>query len=135
MKNLISETTFRVPFFDLDPMNVVWHGNYVKYMEIARCDFFRKIKYTYDDMREDGIMYPIAKMDFKFIKSAKFDEEITVRCSLKELEPAIIFKYEIFSGGEKIFVGNTMQIGVNIETGESMFEAPKRLKESLKKEK
>ena len=133
---MIKTTTYLdVQFYDLDPMNIVWHGNYVKYLEQARCDFFDKLGYNYMQMHADGVMYPIAKMDFKFIKSAKFDEEITVRCSLKELEPAIIFKYEIFSGGEKIFVGNTMQIGVNIETGESMFEAPKRLKESLKEEK
>ena len=31
------EIEIEVPFFDLDPMNVVWHGNYVKYTEIARC--------------------------------------------------------------------------------------------------
>lgn len=132
MKEIVSETKLRVPFFDLDPMNVVWHGNYVKYMEIARCDFFRSIKYTYDDMRSDGIMYPIAKMDFKFIKSAKFEDEITIKCILKELEPALIFRYEIYTNGEKIFVGNTMQIGVKIKTGESIFEAPGRLKESLR---
>ncbi len=132
MKEIVSETKLRIPFFDLDPMNVVWHGNYVKYMEIARCDFFRSIKYTYDDMHSDGIMYPIAKMDFKFIKSAKFEDEITIKCILKELEPALIFRYEIYTNGEKIFVGNTMQIGVNIKTGESIFEAPGRLKESLR---
>ena len=131
MKNIITKTQIKVPFFDLDPMNVVWHGNYIKYMEIARCDLFRKLKYTYDDMKNDGIMYPIAKMDIKYIKSAKFDEDLIVECILKELEPAIIIKYNIYSNDEKIFTSNTMQIGVNFNTGETLYQAPEKLVKAI----
>ncbi len=131
MKNIITKTQIKVPFFDLDPMNVVWHGNYIKYMEIARCDLFRKLKYTYDDMKNDGIMYPIAKMDMKYIKSAKFDEDLIVECILKELEPAIIIKYNIYSNDEKIFTSNTMQIGVNFNTGETLYQAPEKLVKAI----
>ena len=131
MKEIKTRTKIKIPFFDLDPMNVVWHGNYVKYIEIARCDFFKKIEYSYDDMKKDGVMYPVAKMDFKFIKSARFNDEIEVETILKELEPAIIFKYTIFHNGKKILCANTMQIGVSIETGESLFEAPKKLKKAI----
>ena len=49
MKNIFAETFIDVPFYDLDPMNVVWHGNYVKYLEVARCDLLSKIGYTYDE--------------------------------------------------------------------------------------
>ena len=38
-----AETTIKIPFYDNDPMGVVWHGNYVKYIEIARCDALEKI--------------------------------------------------------------------------------------------
>ena len=131
MKNIITKTQIKVPFFDLDPMNVVWHGDYIKYMEIARCDLFRKLKYTYDDMKNDGIMYPIAKMDMKYIKSAKFDEDLIVECILKELEPAIIIKYNIYSNDEKIFTSNTMQIGVNFNTGETLYQAPEKLVKAI----
>ena len=127
MKKIVTKTKIRIPFYDVDPMQVVWHGNYVKYLEIARCDFFRKLKYTYDDMKNDGIMYPIAKMDMKYIKSAKFDEEIVVECILQELEPAIIIKYNIYLNNEKIFKANTMQIGVNFNTGETLYQAPEKL--------
>ena len=42
MREIKTRTKIKIPFFDLDPMNIVWHGNYVKYIEIARCDFFKK---------------------------------------------------------------------------------------------
>lgn len=131
MKKIVTKTEIRIPFYDVDPMQVVWHGNYVKYLEVARCDFFRKLKYTYDDMKNDGIMYPIAKMDMKYIKSAKFDEEIMVECILQELEPAIIIKYNIYLNNEKIFKANTMQIGVNFNTGETLYNAPEKLVKAI----
>jgi len=128
MENIFTETKIKVPFYDLDPMNIVWHGNYVKYMEEARCDLFKKLNYDYMNMQKDGFIYPVAKMDMKFIKSAKFGDKLSIKCILKEIEPAVIIKYEIFSGGEKIFTANTMQICVNIKTGETLYEAPDGLK-------
>ena len=66
-----TEMKLTVQFYDLDPMNVVWHGNYLKYLESARCDLLKKIGYDYDNMRADGVVYPIAKMDLKYIKMVK----------------------------------------------------------------
>ena len=130
IKEITSETKIKVAFFDLDPMNIVWHGNYVKYLEQARCDFFDKLNYNYTDMYNDGVMYPIAKMDFKFIKSAKLGEELTVKCTLKELEPVIIIKYEIYSGVDKILTATTTQMEVSVKTGETLYEAPQRLRKA-----
>lgn len=39
-----------VPFFDVDSMHIVWHGNYVKYLETARCAFLSAIGYDYNEM-------------------------------------------------------------------------------------
>lgn len=131
MKKIVTKTKIKVPFYDLDPMNIVWHGNYVKYLETARCDFFAKIGYNYFQMKDDGCVYPIAKMDFKFIKSAKFEDELTVETILQELEPAIILKYNVYHNDEKIMTASTMQIGVEISTGKSLYKAPTKLLEKV----
>lgn len=127
MKKISSKIRIKVPFYDLDPMNIVWHGNYVKYLEEARCALFAKLNYTYYDMYDDNIMYPLAKMDFKFIKSAKFDDDLEIEATFKEFEPAIIIKYDIFSGEDKILSASTMQMGVNVKTGETIYNAPEKL--------
>lgn len=133
MKNIFAETFIDVPFYDLDPMNVVWHGNYVKYLEVARCDLLSKIGYTYDDMRADGVAYPVATMDLKFIKSAKFMQKLKVVSTIVDYEPALNIKYEIFDceSGEKIFKAKSMQICVDTATRESVYTAPKRFVEKL----
>lgn len=126
MKKIIAETFIEVPFYDLDSMNVVWHGNYVKYLEVARCDLLSKVGYTYDNMKADGVAYPVATMDMKFIKSAVFSQKLKVVSEITDYEPALNIKYEIFDvqTGEKIFKAKSMQICVDINTRESIYSAP-----------
>ena len=128
-----TETKLTVQFYDLDPMNVVWHGNYLKYLESARCDLLKKIGYDYDNMRADGAVYPIAKMDLKYIKPCKFNQVLFVETIVEELEPSLIIKYNIFDeeSGEKVFSAKSMQICVDIKTGESIYSAPEGLKQKL----
>lgn len=103
MKKIFTETFIEVPFYDLDSMDVVWHGNYIKYLEVARCDLLSKIGYTYNDMRADGVAYPVATMDLKFIKPAVFSQKLKVVSEIIDYEPALNIKYEIFDArtGEK----------------------------------
>ncbi len=129
-----SEYEVKISFEDLDPINVVWHGNYMRYMEQARCDMFDKINYTYKDMKEDGIAYPIAKMNVKYIKPAEFRDILTIKLDVISIEPTLDIKYTIFNKntGDKIFEATTMQIGINIETKESIYSPPKRFVEAIK---
>ena len=67
-------------------MNVVWHGNYVKYFETARCALLEEIGYDYEAMRADGYAYPIVKIEAKYVKPVFFGDEIEVEATLKECE-------------------------------------------------
>lgn len=128
-----AETFITVQFYDLDPMNVVWHGNYIKYLETARCDLLSKLGYDYDNMREDGIAYPVATMDLKFMKPCTFNQKLRIVSYVEEIEPCLIIKYVIFDAvsGEKLFKAKTMQICIDVRTKESLYSAPERLKEKL----
>ena len=52
-------TELTVPFFDVDSMHIVWHGHYVKYLELARCAFLDALGYNYTTMREHGHGWPV----------------------------------------------------------------------------
>ena len=51
---LTTEITLTIPFYDLDPLEIVWHGNYARYFEQARCALLDKIGYNYNAMKESG---------------------------------------------------------------------------------
>ncbi len=128
-----TETKLTVQFYDLDPLNVVWHGNYVKYLETARCDLLDKLGYDYEDMKRDNVAYPVATMDLKFIKPCVFNQKLRVVTSIEEIEPSLIMKYTIYDDetGEKLFKARSMQICINKTTNESIYSAPEGLKEKL----
>ena len=131
---MLKTTTYlEVQFYDLDPMNIVWHGNYIKYLEQARCEMFNKIGYSYMDMYNDGVMYPIAKMEMKFIKSATFGQKIVVKAILDSIEPSLDIRYEIKDSvtGEMLFKAKTMQIGVDFHSKTSIYEAPERFRKGI----
>ena len=73
---IAAECFVEVPFFDLDPMNIVWHGNYVKYFEQARCELLRHINYDYPQMKASGYYWPIIDMRLKYIKPANFGDKL-----------------------------------------------------------
>lgn len=128
-----TDTIIRVEFYDLDPMDVVWHGNYVKYLEVARCDMLAKLGYNYVDMKNDGYAYPVATMEMKYIKPCTFEQELKVVSIVEEIEPALVIKYVIFDNktGEKMFKAKTMQIAVDINTRKTVYEAPENLKKKI----
>ena len=128
-----TDTIIRVEFYDLDPMDVVWHGNYVKYLEVARCNMLAKLGYNYVDMKNDGYAYPVATMEMKYIKPCTFGQELKVVSIVEEIEPALVIKYVIFDNktGEKMFKAKTMQIAVDINTRKTVYEAPENLKKKI----
>lgn len=134
MKKIETLFEMKVEFYDLDPMNVVWHGNYVKYIEAARCDFFEKIGCTYMDMKDAGFVYPVAKMEMKYINPCTFSQNLVIKTILEQLEPSLNFKYIIYDKktNEKLFSAKTMQICIDIDTRKTLYNAPETLVEKIK---
>lgn len=115
-----------VPFNDLDPMRVVWHGNYIRYMEQGRCALLDDYSMTYDDMEKLGFAFPVVTMRVKYVKPATFNQKIVIRVVHIPDENFLIFKYEILDSAtrEKLCVAETKQMAVDIKTGESCFQLP-----------
>lgn len=128
-----NETNLTVQFYDLDPLNVVWHGNYIKYLETARCELLDKLGYDYEDMKRDNVAYPVATTDLKFIKPCVFNQKLKIITSVEEIEPSLIMKYTIYDAktGDKLFKARSMQICIDKTTNESIYSAPEGLKEKL----
>ena len=92
------EYQFRVRYPDTDQMGTVHHSNYVKYYEMARWELFRSIGITYKSVEGQGILMPVIRMNFRFIKTIHYDELLTVKTVLKAIKGARIwFTYKLFN--------------------------------------
>lgn len=117
---------YEIPFFDVDSMNIMWHGHYVKYLELARCAFLEAIGYSYDVMQDKGYAYPIVTLELKYVKPTRFRQKIRVALALVEYESCIRFDYQIYdvATGERLTKASTTQMVVDVASGETQFQTP-----------
>jgi len=129
-----AETEIQVQFFDLDPMEVVWHGHYVKYLEIARGALLDSIDYNYPQMRESGYLWPVIDLQLRYVASARFGEWLKLRAEIVEWENRLKIDYLISDAatGRRLTRASTTQVAVEIATGEMCFASPPVLFEKLK---
>jgi acyl-CoA thioester hydrolase len=125
--SITAETEFTVEFYDVDSMEVVWHGNYVKYLEKARCALLNKIGYGYSAMRDSGFVFPVTDVNLKFVKPLRFGDRVRAKAVLDEYENRLRIKYELYNTatGELTTRGMSTQMAVDIAKLDSCFECPK----------
>ena len=113
-------------FYDLDPMHVVWHGNYAKFFELARCALLEKIGYSYTDMAASGHVWPVVELSVKYIGPIVLAQNIRVEASLAEYENRLRITYKIFDvqTGKTLTKGQTTQLAVKADSKELCFESP-----------
>ena len=73
------ETELTIPFHDIDMMQVAWHGHYVRYLEIARCELLDAIDYNYPQMQASGFAWPVIDLRLRYAAPALFAQRITYR--------------------------------------------------------
>lgn len=124
---------YEIPFFDVDSMFIMWHGHYVKYLEMARCAFLEEIGYTYDVMREKGYGWPIVQLNLKYVKPATFRQKIRVKLSVVEYESCLRIEYVIvdLNTHKKLTTGSTTQVAVDINNGEMQFQTPQSWRDAI----
>ncbi|ARU90091.1 thioesterase family protein [Pseudomonas sp. M30-35] len=129
------ESEILVPFFDVDMMEVVWHGHYVKYLEIARCALLDKIGHNYSHMRDAGFAWPIIDLQLRYIRGAKFGQTLIVRADLVEWENRLKIHYLISDAatGERLTRASSVQVAVEIASREMQLASPRVFVEAVER--
>ena len=92
----LNHFSFRVRYAETDQMGVVYHSNYVDYLEIGRTEWLRKLGFTYKEMEEKGIILPVIHLQIDYKKSAKYDDLLTIETKLVNRPVVkIAFDYKI----------------------------------------
>ena len=131
--HLSVDIELEVPFHDVDSMAVAWHGNYVKYLEIARCALLKQINYDYPQMHASGYLWPVVELHLKYVRPACYGQRIKVRATLVEYENRLKITYliEDATTGEALTRGHSIQVAVEAESGELQFVSPDILRRNV----
>ncbi|MCK7500420.1 MAG: acyl-CoA thioesterase [Comamonadaceae bacterium] len=114
-------------------MEIVWHGHYVKYLELARCALLQRLDYDYPQMRASGYAWPVVDLRIKYVRSLEFGQRVTVQARIVEWENRLRIDYLIRDAetGRKLTTAQTTQVAVDMATRELCFVCPPVLWERL----
>lgn len=115
-----------VPFFDVDALSIVWHGHYVKYLEVARCAFLDAIGYGYMTMRAAGYVWPVVQLQLKYVQPARFGQIIRIDVAVVEIDSCLRLDYTITdaASGATLTRASTTQVAVREDNGEMQYQTP-----------
>ena len=128
-----AEVEMGIPFHDVDAANVVWHGHYVRYLEIVRCELLDKIDYNYPQMRESGYAWPVIDVRIRYAYPLHFQQKVRIKAELVEWENRLKMNYliEDMETGRRLTRAYTVQVAVDMASGEMLFASPDILYEKL----
>jgi acyl-CoA thioester hydrolase len=130
-----ADVLIKVQFYDLDPMGIVWHGNYARFLEQARVALFDKISFGYREMAASGFAWPIVDMRIKYVRPVDLSQTIKVSATLVEYENRVRINYLItdMNGGAILTRAHTIQVTVDRASNELCFETPSAMVEKVRR--
>jgi acyl-CoA thioester hydrolase len=127
----VAET--QAQFFDVDPMSVVWHGNYPKFLELGRVAVLDVIGYDYSAMTASGYLWPVVDMGIKYIQPIRLLQRIEIEAGVMEWENRLKIAFEIRdkATGKRLTRAYSVQVAVDMASQEMQWETPPILREKL----
>lgn len=122
-------------FYDIDAMQVVWHGHYARFFEVARCALLDKLDYGYEAMAASGYAWPIVDLRIRYTRPIKLFQAMEVEASLLDYENYLRIAYRCrdAKSGETLTKGQTTQVAVSLQSGETCLESPPILLEKVRR--
>ena len=118
----------RVRYADTDQMGFVHHSNYLRYFEIARLEWLRKLGFSYKTMEENKFFLPVASATVQYKKPCYFDDLLKVCITLTTIPQASLdFEYSIYNEKEELVATGTTRLAFFNAITKTPTRCPKEL--------
>ena len=118
--NGVHKVPFRVYYEDTDTGNVVYHANYLRYMERGRTDFLRHINVGLSALMADkktGLLFVVRGIEIDFLSSARLDDAILIETWMKRVSGAKIDMGQIVRCGDRVLTKATVRAAITNHLG------------------
>ncbi len=110
--------TVRVYYEDTDVGGVVYHANYLKFVERSRSDWLRELGVDQTAMKAEGLVFVVVHIEADYLASARFEDLLTVETDLVEVGGAkLVFGHRILRGDELLFTARVIVVCVSLAAG------------------
>ena len=111
------EWPVQVYWEDTDAGGVVYHSQYLNFMERARTEWLRHLGFIQTEMRETlGVLFVVRHIDMHYKKPSKFDDSLIVRtCLINQGRSFITFEQSILRGEEMLTSATVKVVCIDAE--------------------
>ncbi|MEO7305901.1 MAG: acyl-CoA thioesterase [Ferruginibacter sp.] len=112
-KELSSKTEILVRFNEADPLGIVWHGHYIRYLEDGREAFGNMHGIGYLEVYKLGFVIPVVSVQCDYKRSLRYGDRVIVETKYIPTEAAKMkFTYRLFNAatGELVATGSSVQV-------------------------
>jgi acyl-CoA thioester hydrolase len=131
--NGCASVQIRVPFYDVDMLQIVWHGNYLKYFDLARQALFMKCGFDMSRRREPHYIFPVVRTQVKYLYPLKFNDDFICMARLRTAKVKLVIDFEIrlLEGGRLCATGRSEHAAVKMPEMEMVFRIPEDVEKVL----
>ena len=116
MKNK-AEIQLRVRYSETDQMGVVYHSNYLNYLELSRVEWLRDLGFSYAELEKNGVLLPVVHASLNYRSPARYDDLLRIESRVSEMGGSSIeFQSEIYNESGVLLVEAVVRL-VCIQSG------------------
>ena len=104
----------RVYYEDTDAGGVVYHANYLRFMERARNEWLREMGYPVEQIvRQDKKLFVVRSVEMKFIRPARLSDELQVSAEVIEAKRAsMLLRQEVHRQADELLVSARVELAM-----------------------
>ena len=104
----------RVYYEDTDMGGIVYHANYLKYIERARSDWVRGVGVNQVLLKEEGVVFAVRKVDAEYLLTARMDDDLQVYTSTLSVSGArLVVDQKVMRGDDLVFAAEVTIVCIN----------------------
>ncbi|WP_417742899.1 tol-pal system-associated acyl-CoA thioesterase [Salipiger sp.] len=111
------EFPVRVYYEDTDMAGIVYHANYLKFIERARSEWVKGMGIDQNALREhEGVVFVIRRIEADFRASARFDDELVVHTRVQSVGGVrLVLHQEVQRAGEALFTAEVTLVSMTLD--------------------
>lgn len=124
----------RVYYSDTDAYGVVWHGSYLRWMEMGRVEMCNSLGLNLVTLKEQDIALPVTNINIRYKASAKLNDNVIIYTRVKSFTPLMAtFEQEVRNAeDEKLFVRAEVDVVATTSEGKLYRRMPEVISNSFK---
>lgn len=135
--NNINTIRQKVYYSDTDAYGVVWHGSYLRWLEMGRVDWCEERGHNLIDLENQNIVLPVVNLNVRYKASAKLNDDLIIETSVTKFNGlSVTFTQAIKSSdNQKTYIEAEVEVvAISKDSGKLYRRMPQILADVFKKE-